>query len=273
MITRKFEPGQIIFREGEDSADAFYILTGRVRIRLRTAEGPCVLAELGPGEIFGEMGMIEDAPRSATAEAVQLTEVEVIGEAQFAASILRRPERLHRFLGTLFERLRHTSALVRAQRSSPLPGALTGADVDPALAPRFTMHLRSLYDETASPAPPIDLEIDKLPFLIGRDCGGAESPFTFNDLNLPDKMPFQISRHHCAIEQRGRQILVRDRGSTVGTLVNGQPVGVRYQVVESPLVVGSNELVLGEAMSPHRFALTVRAAEPPETPLQSRTAR
>lgn len=266
MLTRTFEPGQIIFREGEDSTDAFYILEGRVRIRLRTAEGPCVLAELGPGEIFGEMGMIEDAPRSATAEAIESAEVEVIGEAEFAEYILGRPERLHRYLATLFERLRHTSALVRAQRSGTAAGAPTEADLDPALAPRFTLHLQSRYEETGFAATPIELDIDKLPFLIGRDAGGVDTPFSFNDLSVPDRMPFQVSRHHCAIEQRGRQLLVRDRGSTVGTRVNGKPIGVRFQVVEAPLVVGTNEIVLGCERSPHRFAVTVRAAEPPAPP-------
>lgn len=262
MITRKFEAGQIIFREGEDSTDAFYILEGRVRIRLRTGEGPCVLAELGPGEIFGEMGMIEDAPRSATAEAIEPAEVEVIGEAEFAEYILGRPERLHRYLATLFERLRHTSALVRAQRDAAERGPLTEADLDPALAPRFTLHLRSRYEETRFAAPAVALGIDKLPFLMGRASAVADTPFSSNHLNVPDEMPFQVSRHHCAIEQRGRQLVVRDRGSTVGTRVNGKPIGVRFGVVEAPLVVGTNEIVLGGESSPHRFEVTVRASTP-----------
>lgn len=93
-----------------------------------------------------------------------------------------------------------------------------------------------------------------------------DTPFSFNDLSVPDRMPFQVSRHHCAIEQRGRQLRVRDRGSTVGTRVNGKPIGVRFQEVEAPLVVGPSEIVLGCERSPHRFAVTVRAAEPPAPP-------
>jgi CRP-like cAMP-binding protein len=256
-MTRTFSSGQIIFREGEESTDVLFILSGRVRIRLRTAIGPCVLSELGPGEFFGEMGVIEDAPRSATAEAMEPTELEVISEAEFSRSVLQQPPRLHRFLGTLFERLRHASALVRAQAAAP---NRPEPEPEPGTAPRFRLRIQSRYDETGLAASPVDVAVTKLPFLIGRDAGPAGGAFSINDLNLTDKPPCQVSRHHCAIEQQGSRLVVRDRGSAVGTWVNGLLVGVRGTVLQAPLAAGSNTLVLGEPTSPHRFTVTVEPA-------------
>lgn len=259
MTTRVFDKGHIIFREGEESADAYFVLSGRVRIRLRTPQGACVLGELGPGEVLGEMGMIEDAPRSATAEAIERTEVEVINEADFAQSIMGRPERLSRYLGTLFERLRHASALVRAHASA-FPQA-TQPDEELAQLSQFNVTLSSCYDETGFPGTDVNLTIPKFPFLIGRDVGEVGGPFSFNDLNLTDRAPYQVSRNHCALEQRGSRIVVRDRGSTVGTVVNGKPIGVRFMITEGELEPGTNELRLGSPESPHRLSVTVALAQ------------
>lgn len=255
-MKRTFGPGQIIFREGEESTDVFYILSGRVRIRIRTPSGPCALNELGTGEFFGEMGVIESAPRSATAEALEPTEVEVISEAAFGRSVLEQPARLHRFLGTLFERLRHMSALVRAQAAASAPPA--PAD-EPTTSEPLRVGIRSLYAETGYEAPAVDFTVTKFPFLIGRETGLERGAFSINDLNLVDHPPHQVSRDHCAIERQGNRLVVRDRGSSHGTWVNGLLVGVRGTVLQAALQPGSNMLVLGEAASPQRFRLTVEA--------------
>lgn len=252
-MTRTFAPGQIIFREGEESTDVCVILRGRVRIRVRTPQGSCVLNELGPGEIFGEMGVIEDAPRSATAEAITETELEMISEAEFNQSILQQPVRLHRFLGTLFERLRHVSSLVRAQAATCPPEALP----DDAAPLPFVVRLQSHYAEIGYSAERVDVEITRFPFLLGRAAAHAGTAFSFNHLDLPDRAPFQVSRHHCTLEQVGNRLVARDRGSALGTLVNGQRIGVRFGVMQADLHPGVNELVLGHATGPHRLTLTV----------------
>ena len=131
---------------------------------MRTPQGACTLAELGPGEIFGEMGMIEDAPRSATAEAAERTEVEVINETDFAASIMGRPDRLSRYLATLFERLRHASALVRAHAATSARLSATSLESGPA--PRLAVAIASRYEETGFDGTAVNLSVPKLPFLI-----------------------------------------------------------------------------------------------------------
>lgn len=60
---RTFQSGQHIFLQGETGTSFYFIVSGEVIIQLGDQE----VARLQPGEIFGEMGVLEDAPRNATA--------------------------------------------------------------------------------------------------------------------------------------------------------------------------------------------------------------
>ena len=66
--TRRFGKGEVIFREGDEGAFMYEVDRGRVGIYAEYgAPEEKLLSELGPGETFGEMAMIEAQPRSATA--------------------------------------------------------------------------------------------------------------------------------------------------------------------------------------------------------------
>ena len=63
----RVEGGQVVFNQGEEADAAYVIVSGRVDVTAIRADGEEVrLGELGPGEVFGELGLIDDAPRSAT---------------------------------------------------------------------------------------------------------------------------------------------------------------------------------------------------------------
>lgn len=67
MLQKRFRQGEVIFSVGEPSAEAYLIVVGTVEIGVRSADGPITVSEIGPGEVFGEMGIIDPRPRSATA--------------------------------------------------------------------------------------------------------------------------------------------------------------------------------------------------------------
>jgi nucleotide-binding universal stress UspA family protein len=104
---RAYPPGEVIVREGDQTAGCFIILTGQVEVvkGADTAQ-PIVLARMGRGEIFGEMAMIDEHPRSATVRALEATECVGLRRADFMAELRRTPEIAVHMLPVLVRRLR-----------------------------------------------------------------------------------------------------------------------------------------------------------------------
>src|ERR1700740_3739175 len=70
-VPREFEPGEVVFREGDSSDTCYIVREGRARaVRTHRAGRTITLATFGPGDIFGELALFEDERRSATVEAV-----------------------------------------------------------------------------------------------------------------------------------------------------------------------------------------------------------
>jgi CRP-like cAMP-binding protein len=68
--TRKLDPGDVIFREGDEPRpEAYMVHEGQVEIRKRFGEEERVLRVLGKGELVGELALFRNAPRSASAVA------------------------------------------------------------------------------------------------------------------------------------------------------------------------------------------------------------
>ena len=111
-IECRYRDGQVIFREGDQSATAFVIVSGQVELSKISANGPIRLSILSPGEIFGEMGIIDKSARSVTAQAVGTVVLDVIERDGFLASLSEQPEVALTVIGNLAERLRHTNDLI-----------------------------------------------------------------------------------------------------------------------------------------------------------------
>lgn len=77
--TRTFNPGDIIFREGDDpKGEAFLVHIGKVEVRKVIGSEERLLRTLGKGELLGELGLFRSAPRSATAVAAEAVTLMVI---------------------------------------------------------------------------------------------------------------------------------------------------------------------------------------------------
>ncbi len=107
-----FDDGDIIFKEGDRSRAAFVLVSGKVELIKKTANGPVRLALITPGEIFGEMGIIDRSTRSATARAVGKIVVEKVDRDGFLNSLQDEPDRALKVIGNLSERLRETNEMV-----------------------------------------------------------------------------------------------------------------------------------------------------------------
>ncbi len=94
-VPRRFEPHQVIFREGDTSDTCYVVRHGHARALREHGDGRSIaLAHFGPGDIFGELAMFDDEKRSATVEA--LDEVEALA---ILGSDMRRLMRDHPDIG------------------------------------------------------------------------------------------------------------------------------------------------------------------------------
>ena len=101
-------PENGVFHEGNPSDDAYIIGMGSIEILENTARGQKVMGILGENEIFGEMGLIDGLPRSATARAREDSVVYGLTPQTFDSLVKENPEVLSSILKILTSRLRET---------------------------------------------------------------------------------------------------------------------------------------------------------------------
>lgn len=101
-----FDPGASIFRKGELGNHAYLIASGRVEISVLRHGRKLVLGTLGEGELFGEMALIDNEVRSATAVALDATEVIPIGREQISEELQSAGPMLHLLLRVVLQRFR-----------------------------------------------------------------------------------------------------------------------------------------------------------------------
>jgi CRP/FNR family transcriptional regulator, cyclic AMP receptor protein len=104
-----FEAGQVVFQAGERGHHFYVVMAGQIEVR---SEGR-VLRTLHAGELFGEMALIDDAPRSATAIATTPARLAAIDERRFNFLVQQTPHFALVVMRTLAERLRHASGFAQ----------------------------------------------------------------------------------------------------------------------------------------------------------------
>jgi len=103
-------PGQTIIEQNSAGHRAFFIEKGRVEVVVKDGPLTVKVAELGPGEIFGEMALIEHCERSAAVRALENTTVTVITEAELAQKLNSIEDKtISTLMHVFIERLRHSN--------------------------------------------------------------------------------------------------------------------------------------------------------------------
>jgi CRP-like cAMP-binding protein len=105
---REFKAGEIIFKQGDAAAEFFVIQSGKVDIRL----GNRLLGTLSDHDIFGEMALIDTAPRSATAIAATDVKIVPVSEKQFLFLVSRTPHFALNVMRVLARRLRAQNSVM-----------------------------------------------------------------------------------------------------------------------------------------------------------------
>jgi len=266
MRRTSYRAGDVIIAEGEFTSDAYIIDRGFVEV-YHAGPPEQRLSILGPGDIFGEMSLITERPRSASVRALEDVGARVFDREAFLRSWRSDPDSILPLVTMLCERIRILDALVfelaRQGRFDsdvtsslmtlgegflrPSPGAVLGAPI---------LFVEGLTPEAVRALKGASAPVNRFPFRIGRQSSSPD-PFSTNELALGDEARSHVSLNHCAIVRVGARYFLIDRGSRLGTIVNGVAIGGHARTGCAELNAWSNEIALGGADTPYRLRVTI----------------
>ena len=248
MKERTCAAGETIYKEDDVSDYVYIIHNGLVEVS-READGRrTVLAELNEGQIFGETGIVRGRRRSTTTRALTEVTMVAISKAKFLAAFDIDNPIVLPILRMLCERLRNASQqLVEGFQAD----GVTPGEVD---------RIRLLPDspQIVTQIGADGIVIEELPFRVGRRAQPGDPQLsTPTFLALAASEPIHLSPEHFVVENEGGEIVVRDLGSELGTVANGNRIAKFEHNSASGLRFGDNRIVAGGAHSPYRFLLII----------------
>ena len=114
---RSLAPGEVVFEEGDPGDQLYIVQSGEVELVRENSERQRVVARVGPGDFFGELGLVLGGPRTARAVAVSSTRLIALDRETLEAMCLEQPEIAIRMIRVLVSRL------IEAERRLSVLGA------------------------------------------------------------------------------------------------------------------------------------------------------
>jgi CRP-like cAMP-binding protein len=144
--------GEVLMREGSPGGSLYVIVEGEFEITKRSGPGDLVIAVRGPGEVIGEMSLLDGSPRTATVRALQDSRLLEIDQRAFLRLVESSPTATLGVLHTITSRLRHTESMLRQSETLAALGTLAAGLAhelnNPAAAlKRTTAQLRQVQQQ------------------------------------------------------------------------------------------------------------------------------
>jgi signal transduction histidine kinase len=117
--------GEVVAAEGDEGDALFVIAAGELEVVKRSRSTEVPIARLGPGEIVGEMAVLEGSPRNATIRAVEPSRIIRVGRDAVLELVRTRPAAAMSIIRTVTGRLRSTEALLREREKLAALGTLS----------------------------------------------------------------------------------------------------------------------------------------------------
>lgn len=131
MRPRHFARDEVIFHRDDEAGQVYLIVAGTVKVSVPDDTGRQVVIALERGgDVFGELALFDDAPRSATVTAMTETSVLSLGRADFMAVLERSPDAMRRMLGLLAKTVRRSTGHVEDLVFLDLPGRVAKCLID-----------------------------------------------------------------------------------------------------------------------------------------------
>ena len=212
--TLELKTGEYVFREGELGTEMYIINEGKIEILNQVGEEEQLLAVLEKGDFFGEMSVLEDLPRAASARAATDVRLLQINGSTFDQLLQGNPEIAVRMMRKLSRRLRETDEMLKsivgskaASRELPRPVVQAASD-----APERLVHVPSGMEFHLSSSSETTI--------------GRKDPVTgiYPDIDLtPVDTQRSVSRRHAKIFRRGSKFFFGEEiGTMNSTFLNGR---------------------------------------------------
>jgi CRP-like cAMP-binding protein len=262
---KSIAPDSVILREGESSDGVYILKKGRVSVSRVNADGQeVVLAELGKGEVFGEMSLISHLPCSATVKAIGEVQALHLSKKQFVHAVADNVASVENVLRALYRRMRNMNLRVMELECQLATQCVKLENTTQALttAKPGTVTVAGMTEQAKHALGDLQcFAIEKFPFRVGRWSTAQEKVSWFfgrkeNDLDIHDIAPYGVSRHHCRLEKKGSGIFLIDT-SHLGTWVDDERLCKKSGFDKILLGPGSHKICLGSRDSVFTFELTV----------------
>jgi CRP-like cAMP-binding protein len=126
-VPRSFPAGVRVFHEGDHSDACYVVRNGDLRVTREHSDGRAIaLATLGPGDIFGELAMLDGEARSASVETLTECELLALPAADFRRLLADHPQISVKLVVALTRRLRETNERVARQSFQTVPSRVAG---------------------------------------------------------------------------------------------------------------------------------------------------
>ena len=169
MTGRHFAEGQILCREGDPSDGVFRLLGGTVDVVRELDRDVILLGRVGDGQFIGEMGVVENRPRSATIRAVSEVEAEFFNRTEFLDQIVGSPRAARELIQRLSQPLREADDRIANDERRDGRAHETEKATDDLIAVSSADHVylaaKSPWLQCQFHTP---LGLGHLPFVVGR---------------------------------------------------------------------------------------------------------
>jgi CRP/FNR family transcriptional regulator, cyclic AMP receptor protein len=126
-VPRSFPPGVRVFHEGDHSDACFVVRSGDLRVTREHSDGRAIaLATFGPGDIFGELAMLDGEARSASVETLTESELLALPASDVRRLLADHPKISVKLIAALTRRLRETNERVARQSFQTVPSRVAG---------------------------------------------------------------------------------------------------------------------------------------------------
>jgi len=150
LRVRSFRRGEILFNKDDPGTSLFLVKAGRIKISVFSSEGKeAVFNVHGPGDVFGELALLDGAARSATATALEPSRLLTLDRAAFVTFLREQPDAALALLSDLAARVRRLSSQVEDLMFLDIPGRLA----------RTLLRLGDEYGRKSTRGVEIDLQI------------------------------------------------------------------------------------------------------------------